>query len=212
MKAGYTHVAILLDESGSMGGTRKDVIGGFNTLIADQKKEAGKMTVSVSKFNSAGSYKAIEMMADINTIKDLTEEDYRPGGGTALLDSAAQFINEVGRPLAALPESERPEKVLVTMITDGEENDSKEISKAKLAEIIKEQESKYNWQFAYIGANQDAFAEASSFGVTKNAVTYTSNSMGTASLFGGISKSVARYRGAATSDSFNLTQDDIDNS
>lgn len=211
MKKGYTHIGILLDESGSMGPTRKDVIGGFNTLIADQKKEPGKLTVSVAKFNSTGTYSTIHNMVDIDLIKDLSEEDYSPGGGTALLDSAAKFINEVGKSLSLLPEDERPEKVLITMITDGEENDSKEITRRVLADIIKEQESKYNWQFAYVGANQDAFAEAHSFGVTSNAVTYTSNSLGTRKLFKGMSDSVAYYRSASADTVYSLSQDQIDN-
>ena len=148
MKKNYTHVAIVLDRSGSMGTIKNDIIGGFNQLIEDQKKETGEMTVTLVSFAEANDYTVIYNRVPIAEVKTLTSNDYRTAGGTALNDSFVRLINETGNDLRSLSEDNRPEKVLLVSITDGEENSSREFAgkegNQKLKELIKHQEDKYN--------------------------------------------------------------------
>ena len=88
-----------------------------------------------------------------------------PRGSTALLDAVGRAINETGDRLAKTPEQDRPGLVVFVIVTDGQENSSKEFSKARIKEMIDEQQKKYNWQFTFLGANQDAFAEAGGIGI-----------------------------------------------
>lgn len=85
---------------------------------------------------------------------------------TALLDAVGRAINETGQRLAVMPEHERPGLVVFVIITDGQENSSHEFTKTQIKELIKHQQTKYAWQFTFLGANQDAFAEARSIGIS----------------------------------------------
>ncbi len=193
MKTGYTHIAILLDRSGSMSGTATDLREGLNTFIAEQRVLEGEVKVTIAQFDHEFEY--IYQNFDIKDVSIITDQDYQPRGMTALNDSLARLINETGAYLRGLSEDERPEKVLVQVITDGYENASKEFSHAQVKEMVKEQESKYNWQIVYIGANQDSVLEGSARGIT-NSVNYVANKVGTKKLFNSLSSSTAMYRSA----------------
>jgi hypothetical protein len=93
-----------------------------------------------------------------------------PRGGTALLDAVGRAINETGERLARMPEEDRPGLVIFVVMTDGEENSSKEFSKARIKEMIQHQQEVYNWHFTFLGANQDAFAEAGGMGIDATGV------------------------------------------
>ena len=102
-------------------------------------------------------------------------------------------MNETGERLATIAESDRPGLVIFVIVTDGEENSSKEFSKAQIKEKIAEQQSKYNWQFTFLGANQDAFAEAGGMGIHASGVAnYKSDKVMAA--FVGTSRKVSRMR------------------
>src|ERR1700759_4539792 len=124
MKSGYTHVSMLLDRSGSMASIKSDTIGGVNQFVDIQKQELGEMTLTLCQFDNF--YEVVYDARPIAEIPALTDKTYIPRGSTALLDSACQLIIDTGRKLAALPEAERPERVMVVIITDGEENASQE--------------------------------------------------------------------------------------
>ncbi len=101
--------------------------------------------------------------------------------------------------MAALPESERPEKVLFVIITDGEENQSREFTYPKIEGMIKHQTDVYKWDFMYIGANQDAIAVGSKMGISaQSSVSYAANHMGTSASYDMIGTKVASYRSAMT--------------
>ena len=97
-----------------------------------------------------------------------------PRGATALLDAIGKTIHETGRRLAALPEAERPERVLFVVISDGQENASTEFSSERILAMTTHQASAYKWEFVYLGANQDAIAEAAKMGI-RNAANYVRN-------------------------------------
>jgi hypothetical protein len=105
----------------------------------------------------------------------LTMETYTPSGGTALLDAMGKTIDATGRRLAAMPEHARPGKVIVVIITDGEENSSREFTYPRVNEMICHQRDVYKWEFMFIGTNQDAIASASRIGIpASSALTYGS--------------------------------------
>ena len=126
MKKNYEHVSILIDRSGSMNSIKNDVIGGFNHFIDEQKKVPGEMSVTLMSFASSGDTKKIYDTVKLDDIKPMDEGSYQTVGNTALVDSFVKLIQETGEKLKSLPETERPDKVLIVCITDGEENDSKE--------------------------------------------------------------------------------------
>jgi hypothetical protein len=105
----------------------KDMIGGFNSFIKVQKENnVGECRVSFYQFDTL--YESVFENMEISLVPDLTDKTFVPRGGTALLDAVGRTINTVGAELATLPEEERPEKVLMVIITDGEENSSHEFT------------------------------------------------------------------------------------
>ena len=192
----YTHISVLIDESGSMGNLAADTRGGFNSFLKDQQAVGGKATMTVCTFSNG--YKILSSMRDINSVEPLTGTSYCPGGGTALLDAMGKCITELGSALAALPDEKRPGKILFLVITDGEENSSREWNKAKIAEMVKRQESEYKWNFLYLGANVDAFAESANMGIrAANAIGYNATSKGIHDAYHVVSRSLGAVRGCA---------------
>jgi hypothetical protein len=193
MKKDYTHISMIIDKSGSMESLLKDTIGGFNTFIQTQKETPGECTVSLTTFNT--SVCSNYLFKPIIMVEDLTPFSYRPGGGTALYDAIAITIDGCGRALAALSEESRPEKVIVVIITDGEENSSRSFSRQMVKDKITEQSSKYNWEFIFLGANIDAEAIGCSLGIKGDmSMTFAANSEGVGATFGSVSANLSSYR------------------
>jgi uncharacterized protein YegL len=209
MKKDYTHIAVIIDESGSMCGQQMDVIGGFNTFIKKQKEVIGQCTLSLIKFNNIVS-EPVYNFIDINLVADLTEKTYHPGGGTALLDAVGKTVNEVGFALHKKPESERPEKVIVIIMTDGEENSSFKFKLEDVKSMIKEQSDIYKWQFVFIGAGLDAFQAGTMLGVASSSTLSSSHSAtGYARAYASLGNNVTAYR-CGTKSVVDFEQADID--
>lgn len=206
MKSGYTHVSMLLDRSGSMASIKDDTIGGVNQFIQIQKAEPGEMTFTLCQFDNI--YETVYDFRPVAEIAALTDQTYIPRGSTALLDSACQLIIDTGKKLEAMPEASRPERVMVVIITDGEENASRQQTKESLAKLVKHQEDVYKWQFVYIGANQDSFSEGANIGM--HGVNYEASAGGTAAMYAAVSKNISANRAAAPGMKKELTQQDID--
>jgi len=150
--------AFLLDRSGSMDSCRSDVIGGFNSFVKEQDPNA---TLTLVQFDHEYlvSYSDVKM----SDVQPLTEKTYTPRGSTALLDAIGQFIK-----------SSSGTKV-VAIFTDGLENSSQKFTKAHIKDLV-DQKTNEGWKFVYMGANQDAFAEAGSIGIAaKNTMEYDTN-------------------------------------
>lgn len=163
MKENFIHVCFIIDESGSMAGTESDIIGGFKKVIDEQKAiKNGKCAVSLYKFDT--NVTELYVGKDVNEVKYLDENTYRPGGCTAMNDAIGTAIDNIGKWLNDMDENERPEKNLIVIMTDGEENSSVEYSFDKVKDMIKHQEEKYNWTFMYLGADISDGAYAQSYG------------------------------------------------
>jgi hypothetical protein len=162
-----TSITVILDKSGSMENVRTDTVGGYNTFIEAQKQLPGECDITLIQFNDTRefTYKSVDVKS-LN--KGLLLEQYVPDRGTALLDAVGVAINEKGAELAALPEEKRPGKVMFVIITDGQENASKDFTYSKIKEMIDHQKSTYNWDFSFLGANIDTFGVANSIGIASN--------------------------------------------
>jgi hypothetical protein len=155
-----THIEFVLDRSGSMQSIKADIEGGFDAFIADQRTHPGQCTVSLAQFDN--EYENVFTAVDVHDVASL---DLVPRGSTAMLDAIGRSIGALGARLAALPEAGRPGTVIFAIMTDGMENSSREFTYPAIKELITRQEHTYNWQFLYMGADQDAIEVGASIGV-----------------------------------------------
>lgn len=159
-------VTFVLDRSGSMASCRDATISGFNEWKNDQKQH-GNVLFSLTTFNQQTT---IEHPArPVGEIPDLTLESYVPGGNTALYDAIGRTVALLETKLAA--EVIKPVKNLFVIMTDGEENASREFTRQRIFDLI-ESKRKAGWDFVFLGANQDAFATGASLGVPQGATMH----------------------------------------
>jgi Mg-chelatase subunit ChlD len=158
--AELTHITFVLDSSGSMSKIADDTKGGFNTFLADQREADGEATVSLYEFdtNVTTMYRAIP----IAEASKLTDDTYTPGGQTALHDALATAIGETADHVETAPD--RPDEVVVVTLTDGKENAS-ETPADQVRETIETYREEHDWEFLFIGANQDAALTAEQMGM-----------------------------------------------
>ena len=178
MKKGLTEIVFILDRSGSMRGLEADTIGGFNAMIEKQKKAPGEALISTILFDHESV--VIHDRADIRHIRPMTDGDYQVRGCTALLDAIGGAVRRIGSIHKYARPEDVPEHTLFVITTDGMENASKCCSLEQVRQMIRRQESRFGWEFLFLGANMDAVKTASSFGIPAcRAVTYRSDSRGT---------------------------------
>jgi uncharacterized protein YegL len=208
MKKGLTEIIFVLDESGSMSMAKTDTIGGFNEFVEGQKRIPGEAKMTLVKFSTY--YNIVYDGVLLPFVKNLDLETYTPGGGTALLDAIGKAIDTVGSRLSETEESERPEKVMFIVLTDGEENSSRTYSHQKISDMVKHQTDTYKWEFVFMGANIDAFSNAQSINIT-NSVNTTYGDMKRSMKAASYYTANSRVGSSNFSmDNFNLTEKDID--
>lgn len=191
MNNNYTHITFVIDRSGSMQSIAADMNGGLQKLLEDQKKVDGKCTVSLYQFDDY--YEPVFEMVEIN---NAPEYNLIPRGATALNDAVGRTINALGDSLSKMNESNRPEKVMFVVVTDGHNNVSREFTKPQIEEMIKHQTDKYNWQFIFLGAGVDTFSESLNYGFKDGAkINVRKDSAGTNSVFESLSQKFSAYRG-----------------
>jgi hypothetical protein len=155
-----TEIVCILDRSGSMSSIRDDTIGSFNTFLKDQKELPGKATMSVMLFDD--EYQMLYDGVNLECVEPLTTKTYVPGGTTALYDAIGIALNK------AECRFKHGNRVLVAIITDGQENASKEYNKCQIMEFIKKCKNKYEWEFLYLSASPSAFSDSESIGIDRN--------------------------------------------
>lgn len=191
MRDNFTRIAIVLDRSGSMESCKESTVAGFNEFIRTQREIPGEATVKLVQFDD--QYETV-FDKPLKECPELTQNTFVPRGSTALLDAQGRTIVEMGQELVALPESERPSKVIVVTLTDGMENASKQYNLDKIGEMIREQRDKYSWDFVFLGANQDAIATAAAMSIPlPSAMSYSTSKAGVAATMAAVS----HYVGAA---------------
>ena len=195
MKENRTRIAIILDRSGSMQSVREATIAGFNTFIRSQREQPGEVTVKLIQFDDQYDVVFDKPLADV---PELTQDLFVPRGMTALFDAQGRTIVALGEELAALPESERPSKVIVMTLTDGQENASKQYGVDQIAALVKHQTDVYKWDFIFLGANQDAIHTGALMAIAPAAsLTYRASNAGTANVFAAAASYVSSSRRGA---------------
>ena len=176
-------LVFVLDKSGSMWNVVEDTIGGFNSFIKRERENDKNTRVTLVLFDD--EYKILYTRKPIDEVEELTSEEYFASGCTALLDA-------VGRTILSL-DGEVADKVMFVITTDGLENASVEFKRSDVKKLIES----HDWEFLFIGADIDSYAEASSLGISFNrTANYEKSADGVSSLFG----SVSRYRCAYSKD------------
>lgn len=184
-----TEILVITDRSGSMSNIAPDVIGGFNRFLKDQKAQPGEALITYTQFDT--NYEVVYTARPISEAPDLNHSTFVPRGGTALFDAIGRTLNEQGERIAR---EKWAELVVVCIITDGEENSSREFTRERIQEMVKHAEAN-GWQFLFLAANQDAFTAAQSFGSTaKYAGNFQTNSAGVAMAYTATSATLSAMR------------------
>ena len=195
MKKNLTEIVFILDRSGSMSGLEADTVGGFNAMIAKQKKEPGEALISTVLFDDESV--VIHDRVPVQNIAPMTERDYYVRGCTALLDAIGGAIHHIGNVHKYARTEDVPEHTLFVITTDGMENASRRYNYETVRRMIERQKEKYGWEFLFLGANIDAAKEAARFGIgADRSVNYKCDEAGTALNYEVISEAVCSVRAA----------------
>jgi hypothetical protein len=193
MKKNLTEIVFILDRSGSMSGLEADTIGGFNSMIAKQKKAEGDALISTVLFDSTSE--VLHDRVDVQRVRQMTNRDYEVGGCTALLDAIGGAIHHIGNIHKYARPEDVPEHTMFIITTDGMENASRFYSVDRVRHMIERQTEKYGWEFLFLGANIDAIETARSFGIgADRAVNYHSDSEGTQLNYEVLSDAISAVR------------------
>ena len=189
-----SEIIFILDMTGSMQPLASETVIGFNNFIEEQKEVPGDAVLTLITFNSNKTEKVYDCV-DLKDIKPLIQSQYYPDGMTPLLDTMGNAIQEAGERFKNMPENQRPEKVIVSIMTDGEENFSHYFSRKQIFDMVKHQKDIYKWEFIFLGANQDSYLEAGRLGIdAKDTGNYTHDALGTRTAYTVASSKVTSYR------------------
>jgi uncharacterized protein YegL len=176
-----------------MGYIAKDAIGGFNTFLEEQKKVDGEAMLTFIQFDT--EYEVVHENKPLMDVPELDNSTYQPRGATALLDAVGKAIDSTGKRLANMPEENRPDKIIVAILTDGQENSSSKYSTSQIKEMITLQKDVYNWEFIFLAANQDAFDEAEKLGIAEeDAINFEATGVGVVRAYSEMNERVANFR------------------
>jgi len=177
------HIHLVIDRSGSMSGKRTDTEGGIAALLAEQAEIAVPTTVTLVDFDIE-----VRFVYELADIHEVPAYKLVPRGMTALLDAVGESITALKRQIKAMPKEQRPTQVVFVIMTDGEENSSKEWKLESLRALIEKRRAK-GWQFLFLGADIDAFLAASAMGIgSSTTMSYAGTSAGTQSAFAATSR------------------------
>jgi hypothetical protein len=210
----HTEIICVIDRSGSMESIKNDAIGGFNSFLNDQKSISGSASLTLVLFNNR--YQLVHDNVPLSDVQPLNEESYKASGTTALFYAIGKTIDDVGVRLANAHEDERPNKILFIIITDGEENASHHFNKVvnndsfssrtvreplydeeKINYMITHQREKYNWEFVFLAANQDAMKTADKLSISRgNTMNFSSTPNSVNTAYSNVSNMSKRYRAA----------------
>jgi uncharacterized protein YegL len=185
-------ITFIIDRSLSTSNMTQEIEKGFTDYIQDRiadQNEGDETYFTLIRFDH--EYEVMYEGLDASLVRPYQHE---PRGNTALLDSVNRGLQQADQRFAKLSDSEKPDKVLFVIVTDGQENCSQETSRERLAELIQERTEKRNWQFVYLGANQDAFAAAGGMGIVRGgAINYTASPQGAQVAWQNLSSNTTKY-------------------
>lgn len=153
-----TQVCVIMDQSGSMEGRKASTISGYNEFLHSLKKDEGDEVFFTLALFSTEEIETRYLHKPIRKVDDLNNRTYKPLGGTPLYDAIGSAITEMEKSVTS------DELVVVAIMTDGEENSSREYRLDTIKSMIQKHE-KAGWKFVFLGVGIDGFAMGQSIGV-----------------------------------------------
>lgn len=190
-----THLTLIIDRSGSMQAVKDDAEGAINAFFTEQRKVEGICTVHLWDFDAPRGvdYQDWLIKHFDGPLQNVPKYILKPRGSTALLDAVALTIKNTGHFLSLLPEDDRPDKVLIVIQTDGQENSSLEHTWEDVAALIKHQTDTYKWQFVFLGMGLDSFKQGDLLGI-RNVVKGSASGIAHDHTHSILSANATRYR------------------
>ena len=189
----YVYLGFVLDRSGSMIQDNKidEVRNGFNEVIKENKKNKEiKYDISITIFDNH-----IDHLYD-GTIKKapkLTKENFYARSMTSLYDAIGITVSRIKDAIKKMNKESRPEKILITVMTDGLENNSTEYTAETLKELIKKLQKK-EWEFVFMGTTEEAAMSAEHVGFGHNkSVVYANSKVGSETAINLMSSTITDY-------------------
>lgn len=182
-------IIVILDESGSMSIIGNEAVESLNSFIRDQKNAKGDdgATFSLWKFNTT-----VTQLIDDQPLQEIEDfKDYIPNGMTALLDA-------IGKAIITKKKKKKYDNVICVIITDGIDNSSHDFNSVSIYKLTNEMETKHQWKFVYLGANQDAFKIGNTYGIHKSrCITFSCTEEDIRTKTRETSLAIARYRSSS---------------
>jgi hypothetical protein len=195
-----THFSVILDRTGSMESIRQDTIGGFNAFLTEQQAVPVPATLTLVQFDSQDPYEVLQSFTPIGMVPPLTTATFVPRANTPLLDAIGRGINDLASRLEAIAADQRPSKVVFVIVTDGQENASREFTAEKVRAMLDERR-KAGWQFVFLSADESAIRDGGCVGVhTDYSMAVEKGSQGTRRLWKAVSARSIEMRRAAQPD------------
>jgi len=184
-------IVCIIDKSGSMKSIRNDAIDGINAFLDEQKK-VGEARLTLVFFDH--EYQMVHDRVLLSSIGKLTEISYVPRGTTALYDAIGRTIDDVGKKISDMRIEDQPNKVVFAILTDGQENASKDYKRDKVNQMI-EHEKKLGHKIIFLSADQDAFETGRMLGVNKVDIhSFVATGVGVRYAYHTASDSAVKYR------------------
>ncbi len=189
------HISVVLDRSGSMASIADDIVGGFNTFLAEQRNQEGEGRVTLIQFDGQDPFEILIDSEDLDAVSDLDPARYIPRGSTPLYDAVGRMIARIDAEILERADAGKPiEDQVVVVVTDGYENASREFSGKMLSDLIEARRGRA-WVFVFLGADESTFEEGEAMGVSQaNTAQWDASSEGTAAMFSDISQATSSYR------------------
>lgn len=189
------HISIVLDRSGSMKTIAEDMVGGFNQFLKEQRETEGEARVTLVQFDSGDPFEVLVDGVALKDVPDLDRSAYKPRGTTPLYDAVGQMIDRIDKEIDKRISNGLPEEdQLILVVTDGMENASSDYTRTKVFEMISKRREQ-GWTFAFLGADQDVYAEGGKVGIAAgNRVAWDKSRPGSEKMWKDVSHSTGKFR------------------
>lgn len=190
----YTHLALIVDRSGSMRSIQDPMETGIKSLLAEQSKEPGELHVDITVFDTEVNHLFTDVRVD-----DVKKQIIDPRGMTALNDAIGMTVARLGERLSAMDEAERPGHVIVVIVTDGLENASREYTTKQVSDMVTRQKDEFNWHFRFLGTDIDSFTVAGSYSIGRSeTINFSRTAKGASNVSVVLNSSLSATRAGAS--------------